>query len=107
MRRRNEDDEIDEQVEEPLSLDDDDPRRKGRIAYRVLKWVFVAFAGMCWLGGLFMSADVVYAKTDTVFQELAVMVYKIEHRVSGWLHGCLMMLAAVFCQHEEHRRDLK
>jgi hypothetical protein len=89
----------------PLSLDDD-PRRKGRITYRVLKWVFVAFAGMGMIGYYGAAADVGHIKADTVFQEIVVTLMRI-HGQGHLLHSCMWMLAALFCQLEEHRRDLK
>jgi hypothetical protein len=55
---------------------------------------------------MLMPASLVYAKTDTVFQEIGIFVAKISYTVMS-APSCACMLAALFCQKEEHRRDLK
>jgi hypothetical protein len=104
MRSRDENDE-EETEQEPLSLDNDDPRRNGRMAYRVLKWVCAGFAAVSWLGAGMAMLDVPKLKDANVLQENVLLMARL-YAHSYFLPGCMFMLGALFCQREEHRRDL-
>jgi hypothetical protein len=94
-------DDDDEEEDEPRKARD--PRRGARITYCVLKWVFVSLAGICWLG---QAAESSYVAPDTVISQILTELAHLR-KMAHYLMGCMFMLAAIFCQLEEHRREKK
>lgn len=69
--------------------------------FRALKWSFAGFAVMCWG---FCAATAIgshHGATEAIPQIESVVLGN--HTIGGLIQCGLLILAALFCQREEHR----